>query len=96
VAVVAAKAAVAVPKKAVAVAAAAGAVAVKAAVVAGARDKQTANGGRSYEKKIKHHEFVENSRFCDPYLGLRSSRFALSAGGQDRCGRDTTGKTKRI
>jgi hypothetical protein len=25
---------------------------------AGAKDKQTADGGRSYEKKIKHHEFV--------------------------------------
>jgi hypothetical protein len=79
--VVAAKAAVAAPKKAVAVAAAAGAVAVKAAVVADAKDKQAADGGRSYEKKIKHHEFVENSRFCDPYFGVRSCCFAFSAGG---------------
>jgi hypothetical protein len=68
------------PKKAAAVAAAVEvAVAAKAAAVEDARDKQTANGGRSYEKKIKHHEFFENSRFCDPYFGLRSSRFALSS-----------------
>ena len=75
---------------------AAGAVAAKAAVAADARDKQTVHGGRSYEKKIKHHEFVENSRFCDPYLGFRSSRFAFSARGQNRCGRGTAGKTKSI
>jgi len=54
-----AKEAEAAPKKAVVVAAAvAVAVAAKAAAVEDARDEQTANGGRSYEKKIKHHEFV--------------------------------------
>jgi len=30
----------------------------KAAAEVDAKDKQTADGGRSYEKKIKHHEFV--------------------------------------
>ena len=49
-----AKEAAAAPKKAaVAVAAVAVAVAAKAAAVEDARDKQTANGGRSYEKKNK-------------------------------------------
>ena len=46
-----------------AVAAAVAAVAAEAvaAVAADAGDKQTANGGKSYEKKIKHQEFVEVS-----------------------------------
>ena len=66
-------------KKAVAVVAAEAVAVAEAVVVEDARDKQTANGGRSNEKKIKHHELVENSRFCDPYFGLRSSCFAFSA-----------------
>ena len=33
-------------------------VARKAAAEVDAKDKQTADGGRSYEKKIEHHEFV--------------------------------------
>src|SRR4030095_6110974 len=70
--------------------------AAAAAAVEDARDKQTVDGGRSNEKKIKHHDFVENSRFCDPYVGFRSFRLAFSAGGQNRCGRDSAGKTKRI
>src|SRR6476659_8228638 len=87
--VVAAKEAAVAAKKAVVVA-----VAKKAEE--DAVDEQTLDGGRSHEKKIKHHDFVENSRFCDPYVGFRSFRLAFSAGGQNRCGRDTAGKTKRI
>jgi hypothetical protein len=44
-------------------------------------DEQTVDRGRSNEKKIKHHDFVENSSVCDPYVGLRSSRHAFSASG---------------
>jgi hypothetical protein len=53
--VVAAKAAVAgaAVKRAAVVAAAR-----KAAAEVDAKDKQTADGGRCYEKKIKHHELV--------------------------------------
>jgi hypothetical protein len=51
-AVVAKAAVVAAKRAAVAVAAR------KAAAEVDAKDKQTADGGRSYEKKIKHHEFV--------------------------------------
>jgi hypothetical protein len=67
--------------KAAAVAAAGAVAAAKAAAVEDASDKQTIDGGRPNEKKIKHHDFVENSRFCDPYVGLRSSRLAFSASG---------------
>jgi hypothetical protein len=51
-------AAAVVAKAAVVAAKRAAAAARKAAAEVDAKDKQTADGGRSYEKKIKHHEFV--------------------------------------
>ena len=84
-----AKAAVVAAKKAAVVAA-------KKAAVVDAVDEQTVDRGRSNEKKIKHHDFVENSHGCDPYVGLRSSRLAFSASDQNRCGRDTQVKQKEF
>jgi hypothetical protein len=83
-------------KKVAAVEAAAEVAVAKKAAVVDAVDEQTVDRGRSNEKKITHHDFVENSHGCDPYVGLRSSRLAFSASGQNRCGRHFAGKTKRI
>jgi hypothetical protein len=47
------------------------------------------------KRKLNTADFVENSCFCDPYVGL-VARLHSALGGQNRCGRDPAGKTKEF